>query len=358
MTTRDNLQNISALLAQVAGNPLLWEHVLLRLAEQLQCDNCVLLVTDMVEREKTRFLYCANISADYREKYEQNLNRLDIFNYFISKNPRHVFCNQNLPKSYQYEVETHAKQHGKRNYRIGFAIPWNHHYSLNVILARETPFSETEQENYCQLLLPLLPKLEQAIFAEQQQKIQSQLLLFLDDHCDGYLIVDSQLQVIYKDPVYVSYISNLPGIMIYNNQLNLSSLELQHKLQQLVLNHEDKIALNDHVSHCRINVISIQTLENLYHWECYNNAHIIAFTRLNNSNPALERLTLIYELSHCEAECALQFMHNPSIPELALNSYRSKATVRNHLKHIMHKMDVHNQAALMKKLLSLNSLNS
>jgi len=41
---------------------------------------------------------------------------------------------------------------------------------------------------------------------------------------------------------------------------------------------------------------------------------------------------------------------------LAYNTFRSQNTVRNHIKHIMIKMDVHNQAELMKKLITLASL--
>ncbi len=46
----------------------------------------------------------------------------------------------------------------------------------------------------------------------------------------------------------------------------------------------------------------------------------------------------------------MDFILTPSIAEIAENNFRSEDTIRNHIKHIMQKMDVHNQAALMKKL--------
>jgi len=49
-------------------------------------------------------------------------------------------------------------------------------------------------------------------------------------------------------------------------------------------------------------------------------------------------------------------MKTPSIRDIAMKSYRSQETIRNHIKHTMQKMDVHNQAELMKQLMSLNAL--
>ncbi len=57
-----------------------------------------------------------------------------------------------------------------------------------------------------------------------------------------------------------------------------------------------------------------------------------------------------------KALCALDFLQTPSISEISESNFRSEATVRNHMKHIMQKMEVHNQAALMKKLITLAAL--
>ena len=42
-----------------------------------------------------------------------------------------------------------------------------------------------------------------------------------------------------------------------------------------------------------------------------------------------------------------------SIADIAEHNCCSQNTVRNHIKHIMQKMEVHNQTALMKKLITL-----
>jgi len=94
----------------------------------------------------------------------------------------------------------------------------------------------------------------------------------------------------------------------------------------------------------------------LYDWECFKEGFILTFTHDKKNNPILDRLTSIHNLSRCEALCALDFMQTSSISEVAETSYRSEATIRNHIKHIMQKMEVHNQAALMKKLVTLAAL--
>jgi DNA-binding CsgD family transcriptional regulator len=80
------------------------------------------------------------------------------------------------------------------------------------------------------------------------------------------------------------------------------------------------------------------------------------FTHENKKNAIIGRLEDIFQLSRCEAICALNFMNTPSIQNIAANTYRSEETIRNHLKRTMQKMDVHNQAELMKKLITLAAL--
>jgi hypothetical protein len=47
---------------------------------QLSCDSSVLLVTDLIKRENTHFLFSYNIPSAYQEKYENQFNKLDCFN--------------------------------------------------------------------------------------------------------------------------------------------------------------------------------------------------------------------------------------------------------------------------------------
>ena len=82
----------------------------------------------------------------------------------------------------------------------------------------------------------------------------------------------------------------------------------------------------------------------------------MAFTHDKAKDPSISRLIEIHQLSRCEAICALHFMKTPSIADVAKNTFRSQNTVRDHIKHVMQKMDVHSQAELMKKLITLASL--
>ncbi|HEY8219423.1 MAG TPA: LuxR C-terminal-related transcriptional regulator, partial [Methylobacter sp.] len=95
---------------------------------------------------------------------------------------------------------------------------------------------------------------------------------------------------------------------------------------------------------------------NLYGWEFYKKGVVLTFSSNQENSPTLVRLMTLYNLTKCEAICALQFIATPSVPEIATDSYRSTETVRNHIKSIMKKLDVHNQGALMKKLLAIAAL--
>jgi len=103
-------------------------------------------------------------------------------------------------------------------------------------------------------------------------------------------------------------------------------------------------------------LIPVASLDNLYQWECFKGGFILTFIFNKEKNPSLDRLINIHQLSRCEAICALHFMQTPSIAEIAENTHRSQETVRNHLKRSMQKMDVHNQAELMKKMIMLAAL--
>ena len=94
--------------------------------------------------------------------------------------------------------------------------------------------------------------------------------------------------------------------------------------------------------------IPISSLDHLYQWECYKDGFILTFTHENKKNITIDRLEEIYQLSQCEAVGALHFMKTPSIHDIAINTYRSQETIRNHIKHIMQKMDVDSFAELVR----------
>ncbi|NOR81075.1 MAG: hypothetical protein GQ529_09645, partial [Methyloprofundus sp.] len=65
-----NCENLSSILDNAPGNPLIWERYLTELTQQLNCDSSVLLVTDLLKRENTHFLFSVNISQTYQQQYE------------------------------------------------------------------------------------------------------------------------------------------------------------------------------------------------------------------------------------------------------------------------------------------------
>ncbi len=348
--------DLNALLENAPGNPLIWNRFLTELTSQLNCDSSLLLVTNLIQRKSTHFLFSANISQEYQNQYENELNRLDNFNYFISKKPKHVFFNHSIEKTYTEEVETNFTPFCGQKYRFGISIPCNHKHSLSLLVSRKKVFNSSEVKFVTQVLQDLVPSLNQAIHAEQRYKIKSQLVHHIGDHFDGYIIVDQKLNILFSDPLYTAVIGQLDCIKISEKRFSMRNPAIEQRLLSLIENNETTASIHSQCKSCKITLIPISSLNNLYQWECYKDGFILAFTHNNKSNPTLDRLTEIYQLSKCEAVCALHFMKTPSIPDIATGTYRSQETVRNHIKHTMQKMDVHNQAELMKKLITLAAL--
>lgn len=347
--------DLNSILANAPGNPLIWNRFLTELTRQLNCDSSALLVTDLIERENTHFLFSTHIPLDYQEQYENTLNRLDVFNYFISKTPYHVFCNQTLKDAYFEEVKSDFIPPCGQNYRFGVSIPCNHKHSLSLLVNREEAFNDEERQRVTRVLQSIISFLDEAIHAEQRHKINSQLIHTIGNHFDGYIIVDHELNILFSDPVYTSIISQLDCVKISENRFGMKAPAIEQRLLSLIENNEEATIHNQCPS-CQITLIPISSLKNLYQWECYKDGFILTFTHNKEKNPAIDRLTEIYHLSRCEAVCALHFMKTPSIPVVATNTHRSQETVRNHIKHTMQKMDVHSQAELMKKLITLAAL--
>ena len=348
--------DLSSLLASAPGNPLIWNLFLTELIRQLNCDSSALLVTHRIEREYTHYLFSANIPQEYRERYENKLNKLDTFNHFISNNPLHVFCNQTLEYTDIEEVESNFIELCGQNYRFGVSIPCNHIHSLSLLVNRKAPFNDKEQQRVARVLQTIIPYLKEALHAEQRHKINSQLVHYIGDHFDGYIIVDSNLNMLFSDPVYTSIISQLDCVKISGNRFGMKNPAIEQQLLSFIENDEKSASFHHQCVSCQITLIPISSLKNLYQWECYKDGFILTFTHDKENNPIVDRLTEIYNLSRCEAVCALHFMKTASIPDVATDTYRSQETVRNHLKHTMQKMDVHTQAELMKQLISLAAI--
>lgn len=347
--------DLNLILANAPGNKLIWNRFLSELTHQLDSESGSLLVTDLQKRQNTHFLFSANIPIAYKEQYENGLNRQDSFNYFISKKPKHIYFDQSPNNSGSSPVN-HFKLPSKQKYRMGVSIPCNKNHALSLFISRKHEYSAQEQQQFSHLLQSLIPSLEQAIYSEQRNKINSQLLHYMDDHFDGYIIIDRHLNLLFSDPVYTTIINQLDCVTISNNRLYMHPPAIEEQLLAIIADKNKPKPFHNQDNSCRISLIPISSMDNLYKWECYQDGFILTFTHDKEKNPSLNRLTDIYHLSRCEALCALHFMKTPSIPDVASITYRSTETVRNHIKHTMQKMDVHNQAELMKKLITLSAL--
>lgn len=348
--------DLNSILANAPGNALIWNRFLSELALQLSCDSSVLLVTDLIKRENTHFLFSYNIPSAYQEKYENQFNKLDCFNYFISKNSKQIFFNQAPKDGICQEPQSQFKLPANQKYRFGVSIPCNHNHALSLIATRRQAFNDQEQQHISQTLDSILPALEEALHGEQRYKINSQILHYMGDHFDGYIIIDRYLNILFSDPIYTSIIGPLDCVTISGNRISMTDPAIEQQLLTLIETNQNPGSIHNQNHAFQMTLIPISSLENLYKWECYKDGFILTFTHDKDKNPTLNRLTEIYQLSRCEAVCALHFMKTPSIPDVAITTYRSQETVRNHIKHSMQKMNVHNQAELMKKLMTLSAL--
>jgi len=357
-----NSIDLNSLLANAPGNALIWQRFLAELNQQLDCDSSGLLITNLVNLEETTFLFSENISASYQEQYQNELNKLDSFNFFISNNPKHIFCNQRFEDSYfadNYfeEIESYFIPPLEQKYRFGISIPCNHNHALNLLLYRKKAFSDEQQQGIIRTLEAIIPSLEEAMHGEQRYKINSQLPHYIGDHYDGYIIVDRQLNVLFSDSLHTPMLDQLECVEISGKQVKIKNTALKQQLFSLIHEDDEQVSsIHNQCQTCQITLIAINALENLYQWECFKDGFILAFTHNKENNPSIDRLVGIHQLSRCEAICALHFMKTPSIADIANNTFRSQETVRNHIKHTMQKMDVHSQAELMKKLVTLAAL--
>jgi len=343
--------DLSDMLNNTSGNTVMWDKFLDCLAQATESESSFMLITDLVHREKTRFLFNFNISEQQLKQYTDDLNRVDTFNYLLSNKPRQVFCNQLNPTTEESSFIDEAGFH----YRLGFSIPCNSLHSLNLCINRKKPFSPKQQEHITSLLQSIIKPLENALRSELQQKIYSQILHKTQNHIDGYLIIDRNLNILFSESLSTTVIDKFHCINISNESIIFNNAHISDRLSFLIDNNTEA-SIHNQCETCLITLIPMSSLDNLYDWECFKEGFILTFTHDKKNNPILERLTSIHNLSKCEALCALDFMQTSSISEIAETSYRSEATIRNHIKHIMQKMEVHNQAALMKKLVTLAAL--
>lgn len=341
-----SMSNLTRLLANSPGNPAIWKQFLLELSSLLKCEIVELLVNDPSTPGCHRLVYGVNIETDIKMKSHcANAN----FKQFVAKHPYLVSSNQSLGERHYESVET------GQLFSFGVAIPCNQRHVVSLLASRPHPFDATETTQTTQILQNLLEPLESAIQGEQRHKIKNQLSHFLGYHFDSYIVVDNKLKIVFSDPIDLSIIRQMDCVSIKDKQLSLKNPALEQRIMTMIELNQSASILNRCES-CQINLVPTSALTNLYQWECYKDGYILVFTLDKEKNSVINRLIEIYNLSKCEAVCAIQFMQTPSITEIAGNTFRSQETIRNHLKHIMQKMDAHSQAELMKKLIIVSSL--
>jgi len=349
--------DLYSILTLAPNNSLIWTRFLEELTYQMNCDSSMLLVTDLIKRGKTHFLFSSHISQKYQERYVNELNRWDLFNYFICKNPRQVFCNQSLVNVYDKEGEGCFIPPSGQKYRFGVSVPCNHAHFLNLLVNRKRVFDTKERQGITKLLQPIVPIIERNLCLEQRHIINAQLQFSTGNYFNGFIIIDRELNILFYDPLYTAIITQLDCVSVLGGRFDIKIKAVKQRLLSLIDNNE-KASIHNQCTSCQIMLIPISTLDmkDLYPWECYSEDFIITFTHSKEKNPVIDRLINFFHLSRSEAICALRFMQTPSVSGIATKTCRSTETIRNHLKHTMQKMNVHNQAELMRRLIAFSAL--
>lgn len=339
-------------LSKAPGNPVLWHLFLAELAEAMQCDSGFLSIVDLGRGGGVHHLHCYNVVPEQQRCFEGNVHKTGSFDASVAQHPCRVFCSNTLSGT--------LRSGGgavRESCRFGVSISLNRRYAYCMYLNSSRPIAEPELQACVHRLQALAPLLKNALWKEQSLSLYSQITLLTGKHVAAYLIVDRSLNVLFSDPVFNRIIADMDCAEIRDKRLAFLNKTTEQRVLALMAGSGcDTVMTQNQCASCAITVIPARALDNLYAWEFYKKGVALAFTRCHESNPTLARLIALYNLTKCEALCALQFVAKPSISAIATDSNRSTETVRNHIKSIMQKLDVHNQGALMKKLLAIAAL--
>lgn len=349
---------LTHILSKAPGNPVLWERFLAELTKIMACESGIIRVTDLVDRNNSHGLYLHNVPPEHQTLYERKFNKQDRFNYLVAKNPYKVFCNQTIPDTCLSDVvENEFMIPYGYQYRYGLSMPYNPRYALCLYLNRSRPFASPELPRFENLLQSAIPELQKALHKEQWRNVCSQIISLTGEHSSAYIMVDRALKILYSEPLFDMMMADLHCVEMTENRLVITDKAFEKRLLAMLMGkHCQTLSLPGKCSSWLITIIPVSALENLYAWEFDKECVILTITSGTEKNATIARLMVLHQLTRCEALCALHFIETPSIADIADNSRRSVETVRNHMKKIMHKLDVHNQAALMKKLLAVVSL--
>jgi hypothetical protein len=348
---------INDILTKAPYNPVLWHLFLAELTSLMQCDSGFLSIADLGRHGGFHHLYRYNVTPEQQSCFERNFRKDHSFEANIAKQPHQVLCSTMLNGSHcrdNFGIEPYATE---EHCRFGVSLPLNSRYAHCLVLNGNHPAAEPELHASVHRLQALVPSLKDALQKEQWLSLYSQITLLTGKHVTAYIIVDRALNVLFSYPVFNRIIADMDCVEIRGKRLTFLNKTTEQRVLALMTETGcDAMTTQSQSASCTITVIPARTLDNLYGWEFYKKGVALTFTSNHENSPTLVRLMALYNLTKCEALCALHFIATPSILDIATDSHRSTETVRNHIKSIMKKLDVHNQGALMKKLLTIAAL--
>jgi DNA-binding CsgD family transcriptional regulator len=351
------LPPIMEILSKAPGNPGLWHLFLAELVSTMQCDSGFLSIADLDCNGGIHYLCQYNVETEQLSHFELNYHKAGSFAANVTKTPYHVFHSKMQYGTICDGVEDIESEATEEYYRFGVSIPLNSRYAYCIYLNSRRPAAEPVLQGCVHWLQALIAPLQNALHKEQWFSLYNQITLLTGKHVAAYLIVDRALNVLFSDAIFNHIIEDMECVEIRGKQLAF----LNKTTEEWVLAFMDgegceTVTRQNQCASYDITVIPARALDNLYAWEFYRQGTVLTFTSGHKNNLTLVRMMALYNLTQGEALIALQFINTPSISEIASASHRSPETVRNHIKSIMRKLDVHNQGALMKKLLAIVAL--
>ena len=344
-------------LSKAPGNPVLWHLFLAELAGVMQCDSGFLSIADLGRSGGVHHLYHYNVAPEQHSCFERNFRKAGEFDASVTKHPYRVFCSNTLNATFRPDDGGTGLDGVGGHCRFGVSLPLNRRYAYCMVLNGNRPAAEPELQACVHRLQALVPLLQNALQKEQWLSLYSQITLLTGKHVAAYIIVDRMLNVLFSDPVFNRIIADMECVEIRDKRLVFLNKTTEQRVLALMAGIDyDTVTMQNQCTSCDITVIPARALSNLYAWEFYRKGVVLTFSSGHENSPTLVRLMALYNLTKGEALCALHFIATPSIPEIAAGTHRSTETVRNHIKSIMQKLDVHNQGALMKKLLAIAAL--
>lgn len=344
-------------LSKAPGNPVLWHLFLAELAGAMQCDSGFLSIADLGRSGGVHHLYHFNVAPEQHSCFVRNFRKAGSFDASVTKHPYQVFCSNRLNVTFGHDDDGTVPDGVGEQCRFGVSLPLNRRYAYCLYLNGNRPATEPELQACVHLLQALVPLLQNALQKEQWFSLYNQITLLTGKHVAAYIIVDRTLNVLFSDPVFNRIIADMECVEIRGKHLGFLNKTIEQRVLALMAEIGcDTVTTQSQCDSCDITVIPAHALDNLYAWEFYRKGVVLTFSSGHENSPTLVRLMALYNLTKGEALCSLQFIATPSIPDIAANSHRSTETVRNHIKSIMQKLDVHNQGALMKKLLAIAAL--